>query len=92
MNTPTVITMAGRVDVHRVDELRQAAADAAGVVIDASAIEFLDHHALEALSELGASIAAPSDVVRVTLELTGCRLPLYPTEAAAVAAAFQVAA
>jgi anti-anti-sigma regulatory factor len=94
MNTPTVITMAGRVDVHRVAELRSQAQNsaAAGIIVDASAIEFIDNHALDVFGELGASIAAPSDVVRVTLELTRRQIPVYPTEAAAIAATFQVAA
>ena len=92
MNTPTVIAMAGRVDIHRLAELRNRATGASSIVIDASSIDFLDNHALDVIGELGAALAAPSDVVRVTLELTGRRSPVSPTEAAAVAARFQVAA
>lgn len=86
---PTVIAMAGRLDVHRLDELRAAARLAVPVVVDVSKAAFVDGHALDALEELAATravaLAAPSLAVLVTLELTGRRLPWYQDVATAIA-------
>ncbi len=81
MNTAHIVSLCGRLDVHRLDEVRALGRHP---VIDASGIEFLDAHALALLDELGAIIAAPSDVVRITLELTGSTLSCFPTVEAAL--------
>ena len=82
METTPVLTLTGRVDAHRLDELEAAATSP---IVDASRVDFLDHHALGKLEALGAVIAAPSDVVRITLELTGSTIPCFPSVGAAIA-------
>lgn len=74
MNTSNTLSLSGRVDVHRLDELR---AFGARPTVDASGIEFLDIHAIEVLEELGATLVMPSDVARLTLELTRSPLPYF---------------
>ena len=86
MNTtkPTVITMAGRFDVHRLGELRAAARHADAIVIDVSETEFFDVHALDAVEDLSrarhgaVALAGPSLLLRITLEITGRHLSHYP--------------
>ncbi len=86
---PTIIAIAGRLDVHRLDELRAAGRLAVPLVVELSKTEFIDVHALDALEKLAATrpvaLAAPSLTVLVTLELTRRRLPCYPDVAAATA-------
>jgi anti-anti-sigma regulatory factor len=81
MSTSPIVSLSGRVDVHRLDELRALGPNP---MIDASGIEFLDLHALSVLYELGAIIFSPSEVVRITIELTNSPLASFPTVGAAV--------
>ncbi len=79
MNTSPTTSLSGRVDIHRLEELR---ALGHRPLVDASGIEFLDIYALGVLEELGAAFVAPSDVVRLTLELIRSSLPCLSSEAA----------
>lgn len=81
MSTSPIVSLSGRLDVHRLDELRALGRHP---IIDASGIEFLDLHALSVLYELGAIVVAPSDVVRITIELTNSPLASFPTVGVAI--------
>ena len=81
MSTSPLVPLSGRLDVHRLDELRGLAPN---TLIDASAVDFIDGHALDALEALPATIVSPSDVVRITLELTRSPLPCFGSAGAAI--------
>ncbi|HEY0416059.1 MAG TPA: STAS domain-containing protein [Gaiellaceae bacterium] len=93
-----VVRLAGELDLHNAPDVRAALADAIGrsparVVVDLSAVEFVDSTALGALVEAhaklgaqGLALAAPQHEPRRTLHVSGLdrRLAVHDTVEAAL--------
>ncbi|MGZ4289702.1 MAG: STAS domain-containing protein [Gaiellaceae bacterium] len=99
VNGSVVLRLVGELDLYNADDVRAALAQAIGesphrIVIDMSAVEFVDSTALGVLIEAraqlgrdGLALAAPQLETRRTLQVSGLdrHLPVHDTVAAALA-------